>query len=139
MRDLHNHVVPHIGHLPLSRVDGPTLNKLWATLAESGRAVRRPNGEPAGLSPKSVQNVAMTLHRVLKDPVRWGKITRNPADMADPPKRSASHHEVPSSAVSVARAIGWHCGHSRGPGFSRCRSARWLDAGSARVARAEHR
>ena len=105
MRDLHNHVVPHIGHLPLSRVDGPTLNKLWATLAESGRAVRRPDGEPAGLSPKSVQNVAMTLHRVLKDAVRWGKITRNPADMADPPKRSASHHELQAWNAETLRSF----------------------------------
>ena len=61
-RDLRAHVVPHLGHLPLARLDGPASNRLWATLVESGRRSPRPGGEPQGLSSKSNQNVAMTLH-----------------------------------------------------------------------------
>ncbi len=30
------------------------------------------------------------LHRALRDAVRWGKLVRNPADMADPPSRARS-------------------------------------------------
>lgn len=104
-RDLRAHVVPHLGHLPLARLDGPALNRLWTTLAESGRQSRRPGGEPEGLSAKSIQNVAMTVHRLLKDAVRWGKITRNPADMADPPKRSANQREIQAWNVETLRTF----------------------------------
>ena len=104
-RDLRAHVVPHLGHLPLARLDGPALNRLWATLAESGKRSRRAGGEPQGLSPKSIQNVAMTLHRLLKDAVRWGKLARNPADMADPPKRSASQREIQAWNAETLRSF----------------------------------
>ena len=35
----------------------------------------------------------MTVHRMLKDAVRWGRIARNPADMSDPP-RSATRTPI---------------------------------------------
>ena len=34
------------------------------------------------------------LHRSLKDAVRWGRLARNPADLADPPRVSARSHEL---------------------------------------------
>ena len=34
--------------------------------------------------------VHAVLHRAFRDAVRWGKLTRNPADMADPPSRGRS-------------------------------------------------
>lgn len=52
-------------------------------------AVRRGSAreaEPAGLAPKSVHYVHTILHRAFRDAVRWGKLTRNPAAAADPPK-----------------------------------------------------
>jgi integrase len=93
-RDLRTHIVANIGFVPLDQVDGPMLNRLWAQLAASGRRSRRPGGEPSGLSAKSVQNVAMVVHRLFKDAVRWGRLNRNPADMADPPRRSARPSEM---------------------------------------------
>lgn len=104
-RGLRKNVVPYIGFVPLSKLDGPALNRLWATLAESGRKVSRAGDAPKGLAPKSIENVAMTLHRVLKDAVRWGRLTRNPADMADPPKRSAVHREIKTWNAETLRSF----------------------------------
>ena len=36
-RDLRAHVLRHIGFVPLAKLDGPGLNRLWAQLALSGR------------------------------------------------------------------------------------------------------
>ena len=93
-RDLRAHVIRHIGFVSLAKLDGPALNRLWAQLAVSGRKPASPGGQATGLSAKSVENVAMTVHRMLRDAVRWGKIPKSPAEMADPPKRSATHRPI---------------------------------------------
>lgn len=41
---------------------------------------------PAGLDPRTVAYIHTILHRALKDAVRWGRLARNPADAADPPR-----------------------------------------------------
>lgn len=38
-----------------------------------------------GLSPKSVREVHVILHKALGDAVRWGLVNRNIAPLADPP------------------------------------------------------
>jgi len=43
-------------------------------------------GHSEGLSPKTVKNIAGTLHKALSDAVRLGVLTRNPADGVDLPK-----------------------------------------------------
>jgi integrase len=40
----------------------------------------------AGLDPRTVNYVHTILHRAFKDAVRWGRLARNPADAADPPR-----------------------------------------------------
>ena len=106
-RDVHAHVVPYIGHVLLARLDATTLNRLWATLAETGRKPRSVDGAPSGLSSKSIENVAMTVHRMLKDAVRWGRLARNPADAADPPRRSVQARQVQTwDAETLRRFLG---------------------------------
>jgi integrase len=39
-----------------------------------------------GLDPRTVNYVHVILHRAFKDAVRWGRLARNPADAADPPR-----------------------------------------------------
>ena len=102
-RDLRAHVIRHIGFVQLAKLDGPALNRLWAQLAVSGRKPPRPGGSPSGLSAKSVENVAMTVHRMLRDAVRWGRIPKSPAEMADPPKRSASHRPIKAWTIESLR------------------------------------
>ncbi|MEO1058638.1 MAG: site-specific integrase, partial [Actinomycetota bacterium] len=41
---------------------------------------------PEGLDRRTVNYVHTILHRAFKDGVRWGRLARNPADAADPPR-----------------------------------------------------
>jgi integrase len=74
-------VVPPLGHVPLQALTAAHLNRLYADLAEHGRRDGR-----GGLKPKSVRHVHVLLHKALSDAVRWGLVTRNVADAADPPR-----------------------------------------------------
>jgi integrase len=67
-------VAPHIGQIRLKDLDGGTLNRLYRSLKERGRA------------PKTIRNTHGVLHRALRDAVRWGTIPTNPATGADPPR-----------------------------------------------------
>jgi integrase len=57
------------------------------------------------LSSKSVQNVAMTVHRMLRDAVRWGRIARNPADMSDPPRSATRSPQVKAWTAATLRTF----------------------------------
>jgi integrase len=58
------------------------LNTLYAALLADGRK----DHVGGGLSPRTVRYIHTILHRALKDAVKWGRLARNPADAADPPK-----------------------------------------------------
>jgi integrase len=75
------HILPHIGSLQLQNLSGARINALYATLAETGKK----DGKK-GLAPLSVRHVHAVLHRSCKDAVRWGRLTRNPVEAADPPR-----------------------------------------------------
>jgi integrase len=83
-RNLQLHVLPHLDSVQLRRIDAGMLNGLYAALLADGRK----NYAGGGLSPRSVQYVHAIIHRALRDAVRWGRLARNPADAADPPKAS---------------------------------------------------
>lgn len=85
-----NHLVPRLGSLQLRRLNAGTINAHYAHLQESGRL----KGE-GGLSTATVRRVHATLHRALRDAVRWQRLHYNPADAADPPKASAERSERP--------------------------------------------
>ena len=145
-RNVHNHVIAHIGSTRLAKVDAAVLNGLYVLLLTSGRRqpsrtgrgyspavveraielradglslaataeqlrsesdeaseitkntlatlLRRQGQRRAvddmaeGLSRRSVNYVHTILHRAFKDAVRWGRLARNPADAADPPRAS---------------------------------------------------
>ena len=79
------------------------LNLFYAHLLEDGR--RRGGG---GLSPKTVRNIHVMLHRALKDAVRWGYLPRNVADAVDPPvgappsgRSGPPSSSAPSSSTSA--------------------------------------
>lgn len=143
-RNMHNHVIDHIGSTKLTKVDAGVLNGLYAQLLTSGR--RRPSRTgrgyspavveralelrsegvslaataellqeefeeaehvtkdtlasllrrgsqrhavddmPEGLDRRMVNYIHTIVHRAFKDAVRWGRLARNPADAADPPR-----------------------------------------------------
>jgi len=85
-RNLRLHVVPVLGGMPLQSVDAGVLNTLYASLLAEGRK----DYAGGGLSPRSVRYVHTILHRALKDAVKWGRLARNPADAADPPRAGST-------------------------------------------------
>jgi len=76
------HIAPHIGSVKLQKLSGSQVNALYSKLAESGKK----DGKK-GLSPMTIHHVHACLHKACKDAVRWGHISRNPLDAADPPRK----------------------------------------------------
>ena len=83
-----DHVIPRLGGVQLQKLCAVQINGLYAYLLKEGRI--RGKG---GLSPSSVRRVHAALRRACRDAVRWGRLTVNPAALADPPKASAEHAE----------------------------------------------
>ena len=77
------HLVPHVGAVSLEELTGTLINKVYAELLARGRVT---NG--GSLSSATVRRIHATLHRALRDAVRWGLLTENPADRCDPPRAS---------------------------------------------------
>jgi Phage integrase, N-terminal SAM-like domain/Arm DNA-binding domain len=72
------HIVRTLGAVPLQQLTRRMIQGLYQVLRETGRA----RGLPGGLSPKSVYNVHLTLHRALEDAVADGLLRYNPAARA---------------------------------------------------------
>jgi integrase len=81
-RNLQLHVLPRLGSVQLRRIDAGMLNTLYAALLADGRK----DHVGGGLSPRTVRYVHTIIHRALKDAVKWGRLARNPAGAANPPK-----------------------------------------------------
>jgi len=75
-------VVPRLGSVPLRQLGPGHLNRVYAQLLTEGRRTKA----GGGLSPRTVRYTHVVVHRALKDAVRWGKLVRNPAELADPPR-----------------------------------------------------
>ena len=81
VQHVHAHIVPHIGSVKLQKLSGAQVNALYAKLAHEGKR----DGK-SGLAPRTVHHVHTCLHKACKDAVRWGYLTRNPLEAADPPR-----------------------------------------------------
>jgi hypothetical protein len=83
--------VPALGSLQLSRVSAQAINAFYAKLLASGRLQGK-----GSLSPATVRRAHATLHRALKDAVRWQRLAVNPVDAADPPRGQSKQRELPA-------------------------------------------
>lgn len=83
------HVLPTLGRVPLAKLTPDQLDSLYAQLLESGRRNKSKKGR-TGLAASSVQYVHRIIRKALNDAVRKGLIPRNPALLADPPKRDSA-------------------------------------------------
>ena len=81
-RYLRLHVTPHLGGVRLEAIDAGMLNRLYADLLDHGRL----DGKPGGLSRRTVRYIHTVLGRALGDAVKWGRLARNPARAATPPR-----------------------------------------------------
>jgi integrase len=85
------HIVPALGSLQLDRVSAQAINAFYAKILASGRLQGK-----GSLSPATVRRVHATLHRALKDAVRWQRLSVNPVDAADPPRGQSKQRELPA-------------------------------------------
>jgi integrase len=86
------------------------LNGLYAALLADGNR----SHDDRGLSPRTVRCVHTIIHRALKDAVKWGRLVRNPADAADPPRKSAtSRPEMTTWSAAEVRAFLDHVAEHR--------------------------
>jgi integrase len=79
-----NHLVPRLGIVALNELSGTLINRVYSELLSGAQADKR-----RGLSPTTVRRIHATLHRALRDAVRWGLLSDNPADRCDPPRTRA--------------------------------------------------
>lgn len=130
------HLRPALGDTLLAKLRPHHLDRLYSNLRAKG------------LAPKTIRNIAGTLHAALGQAVRWGWIARNPADSATPPQAKRKQVTVPTAAqvtavIDHARPdfatlvrLAATTGHRRGNLIA----LRWtdvdLDAGSITFARA---
>jgi integrase len=84
-RMLANHVTPRLGVIPVQQLEPSHLNTLYAELLATGRR----DGK-GGLSARTVRYLHTIVHRLLRDAVRWGRVARNVASLADPPSAKAA-------------------------------------------------
>lgn len=90
-RNIDLHVLPRIGGIALQKLVPEDLDGLYAALATEGRR----DGKVGGLSPKSIRLVHLILHKALSDARRKETVTRNVAELSDPPKlRAARRQEI---------------------------------------------
>lgn len=85
-----HHITPHLGHHRLHKLRPHHIDALYATLRQQG------------LAPKTIRNIAGTLHTALNQAVRWGWIARNPATQAEPPTAKRRPITVPTAAQVLA-------------------------------------
>ena len=84
------HLVPALGRLPLQQLTGAQINAFYAKLMSQGG-----DDGKRKISPSTVRRIHATLHRALKDAVRWNQIPRSPAEAADPPRAACgADHEM---------------------------------------------
>src|SRR5262245_22574536 len=66
-------IAPHLGTVPLQKLDGPCLDAFYAHLAKAGRL----DGK-GGLSPQTVRHVHRLLSQILRSAVKAGKLRTSP-------------------------------------------------------------
>jgi integrase len=99
--------------------DNPAqLNRLYRDLLASGHKGHR---HGLGLSPRTVRYIHTIVHRVLGDAVKWGRLVRNPADAADPPRVKDADESAPEmrtwTGPQLAAFLRWSADDRYGPPF----------------------
>ncbi len=68
------HLKPYVGHVKLRKLNALDVQEMYRAKLDSG------------LSPRTVQIIHTTLHKALKQAVKWQLIPRNVAEAVDPPR-----------------------------------------------------
>lgn len=87
--NVEHYIAPALGTIPLQNLTAAKLNAFYADLLRNGRT--RGDG---GLSRRSVRYVHTIIRKALHEAVRWNRLARNVADLADPPSQGATPQEM---------------------------------------------
>ena len=79
---IERHIIPAIGHVPLTDLRPQHLAHLYSEKLSSGRR----DGK-GGLGLRSTRYIHTTLHKALSNALKIGLIARNPADAIEAPKQ----------------------------------------------------
>ena len=82
---IHRHLIPSLGNIPLTQLKPEHLQRYYSEKLAGGRC----DGKGA-LNPTTVSHHHTCLHRALKMALKWGLISRNPADAVTPPRPQRS-------------------------------------------------
>jgi integrase len=92
-RNVRVHVKPALGGVQLQKLDAAHLNRAYVSLRDR-------------LSVRTVRYIHTINHRALRDAVKWGRLVRNPADAADPPRAKDAKHAAPEMRTWDAATLG---------------------------------
>ena len=95
---LRNHVVRHVGAVPLMRLNPTHVQRMYNQLLDEG------------LSASSVAKLHTVFHNMLGKAVRWGKLTRNVTELVDVP-HTQHREKVMLSPTDVNRLLDTAKGH----------------------------
>jgi len=105
---IRQHLIPDIGAIPLTRLNPEQLQRYYSEKLVNGRC----DGQGA-LSQTTVSHHHTCLHRALSMALKWGLISRNPADAVTPPRpqrseiQTMNENEV-QTFLKVAKETPYH-------------------------------
>ena len=101
-RHVEAYLIPRLGEIRLADLSPIVIERVCGDLLVEGSLGKA--GKPAGegLSPKTVRNIAGTLHKALADAVKKGIIGSNPADQVDLPRWEKPTIKVWDSETAMA-------------------------------------
>lgn len=83
------HLIPALGSLPLTQLKPEQLQRYYSEKLAGGRCDGR-----GALSQTTISHHHTCLHRALKMALKWGLISRNPADAVTPPRPQRSEMQT---------------------------------------------
>jgi len=76
------HLIPDLGNIALAQLQPQHVQDYYASKLANGRS----DGEPGGLSPRSVSGHHRILRQALSHAVKWGLLARNVVEAVTPPR-----------------------------------------------------
>jgi len=94
---IRRHLIPSLGSIVLAQLKPEHLQRYYSEKLSNGRCDSK-----GGLSAKTVRHHHVTLHDALQSAVKWGLLSRNPADAVSPPHfQRAEMHTMTEDDIQV--------------------------------------
>lgn len=77
---IENHIVPHIGDVPLAKLSTMQIQQMYNDIQQNGRIVKYEGMPKKPLSPRTMRGIHVLLHECLDQAVREKLLSGNPSD-----------------------------------------------------------